>query len=116
MKYKIWNKKDKINGVNAEYVLESHNIKDSDEIFLVIDNYGNVTEIQFVRIIKSNLKLDVSLSAEETAQAYIDLKEKKEEEEIKEQINLEEQNKKIEILESQNSTILFELANIKAGV
>lgn len=105
MKYKIWNKKDKIKGTDAEYVIKSHNIKESDEIFLVIDDCGIITEIQFVDIIKSNLQLNKDLTAEETAQAYIDYKKEEENNTIKEQISLEETSKKIEILQAENNRL-----------
>lgn len=74
-KFKIWNKKDSINGIDAEYVIKSHNIKEYDTIFLIINEYDIVTQIETVNIIKSIFKLPVNLSAEETAIEYLKIKE-----------------------------------------
>lgn len=109
--YKIWNKKDTIiEGVTSEYIINSHNIKKDDEVFLVIDEYGNVNQIEIVRIIKSVYGFDANLTAEETAQAYLDLKSKEEETIIKDQITLEDQSKKIDILNAQNANLLLDNA------
>lgn len=72
MTYKIWNKQESINGVNAEEVLPTLNLLDNDEVFLVIDEYGTVRNIEIVRIIKGAYGFPVEYTAEETAQAYID--------------------------------------------
>lgn len=109
--YKIWNKKDEIKGVSAEYVIKSHNIKDYDEVFLVIDACEVVTQIQIVSTIKSVYGFDANLTAEETAQAYLDLKKEEENNIIKEQENLEDQAKKIDILEAENADLLLDSTN-----
>lgn len=104
--YRIWNKIDEIiNGVSSEYIIKSHQIMENDEVFLVIDECGNINQIEIVRIIKSVYGFDPNLTAEETAQAYLDLKAKEEENLIKDQITLEEQTKKIDILELENKEL-----------
>ena len=72
MTYKIWDKQESINGVNAEEVLLTLNLIDDDEVFLVIDEYGTVRNIEIVRIIKGAYGFPVEYTAEDTAQAYID--------------------------------------------
>ena len=74
--FKIWDKKEKINGVDAEVVIKSNNIKQEDEIFLVIDdNTLKVTEIQFKDVICLNYNISIDLTTEEVAQEYIKIKE-----------------------------------------
>lgn len=105
MNYKIWNKKDSIKGVDADYIIKSHNIKEDEEVFLVLDELGIVRQIQIVSTIKSVCGFDPNLTAEETAKAYLDLKKEEENNTIKDQINLEEQSKKIDILNAQNKEL-----------
>ena len=71
MNYKIWNKKEKINGASAEYIIESLNIRDTDEVFLVLDHLDEVQAIEIARIIKGVYNLDANLTVEEVAQEYI---------------------------------------------
>ncbi|WP_270943218.1 hypothetical protein [Romboutsia lituseburensis] len=109
--YKIWNKKEEIiEGVASDYIIKSHQIRENDEVFLVMDEYGNINQIEIVRIIKSVYGFDSNLTAEETAQAYLDLKAKEEENLIKEQITLEDQSKKIDILNAQSANLLLDNA------
>lgn len=105
MTYKIWNKKDEVKGFSAEFIIERNKIKEDDEVFLILDELGVVRQIQVVSTIKSNYGFDPNLSAKETAQAYLDLKAKEEETVIKEQITLEDQSKKIDILEAENNRL-----------
>lgn len=106
MKYRIWNKIDEIiKGVSADYIIKSHNIRNDDEVFLVIDDYGKVNQIEIVRIIKSVYGFDPNLTAEETAQAYLNLKKEEENNAIKDQETLEEQAKKIDILEAEKEKL-----------
>lgn len=78
MKFKIWNKKDDIKGFSAQYYINDLKILDSDGVFLILDDYGNVTNIQIDRIIKSVYKLDADLTTEQVAEEYIKIKEKNE--------------------------------------
>lgn len=71
MKFKIWDKKEEINGVSSSDVLESCPDFRHGEIFLVLDDGGRVTHIEKTEIIKSNLCLDWGMSTEEVAEHYI---------------------------------------------
>ena len=108
--YKIWDKKEKINGSTAEYIIESLKIRETDEVFLVLDKSGNVLAIEIDRIIKSVYDLDKNLSVEEVAQEYLRIKEDEKLQAEKEQISLEEQQNKISILEAENETLKQELS------
>lgn len=108
--YKIWDKVESINGVEANIVIKSHKIKEDDEVFLVLNKYNKVIEVNIVDVIKYNYNLNYNLSAEETAQEYIKIKEEEKLQADKEQISLEEQAKKISILQEQNANLLLDNA------
>lgn len=68
----IWDKKKPINGVNADDVLNSDPILRSSEVVLTIsDNTGRVEQINSVDILRSNLKLDNSLTPLQVGEAYL---------------------------------------------
>ena len=116
MNYRIWNKKDKINNVDAEYVINSLNIRETDNVFLIIDHLNEVQCIEIDRIIKGVYNLDANLSVEEVAEEYIRIKE---EEKIQAQNSidtLEEIGDKISILESENKSLKEELTQILASI
>ncbi len=77
MNFKIWNKIDKINNVDATKIIEGQNIGEDEVIFLV---YGEedvdqkvVTRIEHLNIIKSNYKLDNDLGVEESIAKYFEI-------------------------------------------
>ena len=116
MNYKVWNKKDKINNVDAEYVINSLNIRETDGVFLIIDHLDEVQCIEIDRIIKGVYNLDANLSLEEVAEEYIRIKE---EEKIQAQNSidtLEEIGDKISILESENKALREELTQIQTSI
>ena len=82
MQYKIWNKKDEINNADADYIINSLNIKKDDEVFLIFDNSSIVLNVEIVRIIKMSYELDDNLTADEVAQEYIRIMEQQKETEI----------------------------------
>lgn len=102
--FRIWNKQDEINGVDAGVVINSQKIKPQDEIFLVVDEYGKVTQIEEVTNIKSIYKLDAGLSAVQTAQTYLDLMAQQEEQVKQDVLTLEQQADKISTLETQQAS------------
>lgn len=69
MDYTIWNKTDKINGVEASHFIKNLNIKDEDEVFLVLKN-GVVINVEIVSVIKNNLNLDAAMTTEQVIQEY----------------------------------------------
>lgn len=103
--YMIWNKTDKINGVNAEYFIEELKIREDDEVFLIGDSLGAVYSVEISRIIKQNYNLNSNLSVEEVAQAYVSILKQREEQANKHTLFLEESEKKISILEEENKKL-----------
>ena len=110
MNYKIWDRKEKINNVDAEYIINSLNIRETDEVFLVLDNVDEVQAIEIARIIKGVYNLDKNLSVEEVAQEYLRIKEEEKLQAEKDVVTLEEQADKISILEAENETLKQELS------
>ena len=118
LKYKVWNRQDTINGVSAEEIIKSLNIKESDEIFLIL--IGEiVTEIQFKHIIQSNLGFEGTLTCEEVAQKYIEYRILEEERAKLEIVTIEKQQAQIASLKEENemqeemiSNITYELMQI----
>ena len=116
MNYKIWNKKDKINGVNADYFIKDLSIRDTDGVFLVLDNLEEVQAIEIDRIIKGVYNLDASLTVEEVAQEYIRIKEEEKLQVSRQVTNMEEQSMKISNLETSILQIMQELKSLKEMV
>ena len=111
----IWDKKSKINGIDALDVINSMNIKDTDDVLLVFDGV-RVTNIEFVSVLKSVYNLDVSLTAGQVAKEYIRVKEEERLQAKKEQTTLEEQVNKISILEEENKELREELTQIQTSI
>lgn len=123
--YKIWNKIDKINNLDAQYYLDEFKIQKDDEVFLIINNVGKVERVEISNNIKSTYNLNPNLSVEQVAQEYLRIKEE-EKNNADKKINylnkLNESNanllkdsaaKSIEInnLKKHNATILIDNAN-----
>ena len=113
MNYKIWDKKEKINNVDAGYVIESLNIRDTDEVFIILDNVDEVQAIEISRIIKGVYNLDKNLSVDEVAKEYIRIKEEEKLQAERSIVNSEEQSKKIANLETSMLQIMQELKDLK---
>lgn len=96
MNYKIWNKTDAINNANAEYIINSLQIKENDEVILIIDDLGEVCAIELERIIKSVYGLDNCSNVDEVATEYIKILEKQPQAEVP---ALEEQENRLAALE-----------------
>lgn len=116
MNYKIWDKKEKINNVNAEYVIDSLGVRDTDKVFLILDNLGEVQAIEIDRIIIGAYNLDANLTVDEVAKEYIRIKEEEKLQAESYALNLEEQAKKISILESENKELRKELNQIQVSL
>ena len=116
MKYKIWNKKDKINNVDAEYVINSLNIRETDNVFLIIDHLNEVQCIEIDRIIKGVYNLDANLSVEEVAEEYIRIKEEEKQQAETHMNTLEDMGNKISILEAENQALREELTQIQTSI
>lgn len=106
MKAIVWNKTDEINGVGAEEVIKAHNIKETDEIFLVMIG-TRVTELQFKDIIVSNYNLDANLSCDEVAQKYLEIRQQEEQKQQQEVLNLQKQQEEINAIKKQNAELSY---------
>ena len=115
-KIKIWDKIEPINGVNAEKIIKSHKIKDTDDIFLVLNDYNKVLELNFVDIIRDNFNLSSDFSSVQVAEEYLKIKENEKVQEEKEQTTLEKQEARISILEKENKQLREELEQVKASL
>ena len=116
MNYKIWNKKDKINNIDAEYFIKSLSIRDTDGVFLVLDSIGEVQAIEIDRIIKSVYKLDANLTCEEVAKEYIRIREEENQKAENHMNTLEDMGNKISILEQNNQELREELTQIQTSI
>lgn len=102
--YRIWDKKSDINGVSCEEIFETRkDLKNTnDDIFLIEDAYGIVTEIQFKRSIQSIYNMPKELTVEQVAQEYLRIKEDEQVKAEKQILTLEEQQEKISVLQEEN--------------
>ena len=115
-KVKIWDKIESINGVDAKNVIKSHRIKETDDIFLVLNNYDRILELNFVDVIRTNFNLSSDFSAEQVAEEYLKIKEEEKVQEEKEQTTLKELPKRLSILESENKALREELTQMQTSV
>jgi hypothetical protein len=113
MNCKIWDKKENINGIDAEYVIDSMRIQENDEVFLILDNANNVQAIEIARIIKGVYNLDINLTVDEVAKEYIRIHEEEALQAERNIINSEEQLTKIANLETSMLQIMQELKTLK---
>lgn len=95
---KIWNKKESINGVDAETVLKSTPQFANEEVILIINDVsGMVTNIELPSILRGNLGLSKDLSTLEVGQAYVK--------------HLEEQQKKVVVAKESDEKRIENLEN-----
>ena len=73
MNFKIWDKKESINGVDAETILENRNDIRNEENVILIYNEGIVTNIELCSTLKSIYNFDSNLTVEEVANNYLKL-------------------------------------------
>lgn len=114
-KVKIWDKIESINGVDAKNVIKSHRIKETDDIFLVLNNYDRVLELNFVEVIRNNFNLSKNLTKEEVAKEYLKIKEEEKLQAEKEANTFEEMVNKISILEAKNKRLEEGLQAVLSG-
>ena len=74
---RVWDEKSPINGVPAEQVLANRQdlVAAHGDIFLVVDEYDKVSEIQIGKVIASNYNMGVELGLQEIAEMYLVKKE-----------------------------------------
>lgn len=110
MMYKIWNKQDEINGVEADRIIANLGIKPDDEVFLILDNTDSVHFIEISRIIKAVYNLDENLSVEEVAEEYIRIKENEELQNENDKKEAEDLSKRLSALEEENAMLREEMS------
>lgn len=110
MTYKIWNKKDKINGVDANRIIDNLGIKPDDEVFLILDNNDSVHFIEISRIIKSVYDLDENLSVDEVAEEYIRIRENEKLQNENNEKEAKDLSKRLAALEEENTMLKEELS------
>lgn len=110
MNVKMWNKKDSINGVSSDIVLERNPLFRDNDVFLIANDDNIIYEMQICSIIKDQYNLSKSLTSEEIAQKYLEIKEEEKQKTEEDVITLENQEKKISILEAENKILKQELS------
>ena len=99
--------------MDAEYVINSLNIRETDGVFLIIDHLNEVQCIEIDRIIKGVYNLDANLTVDEVAKEYIRIKEEEKLQAERSIANTEEQSKKIANLETAILEMMQELKSLK---
>lgn len=107
MKYKIWDKKEKINGIEASYFINKFNIKKDDEVIQILDKLGNTDKIVFKNNAIVSYDLDINLTTEQVAQKYLEIKQQEEQSSKEEIENKLIQQEEIERLKQENASINY---------
>lgn len=96
----VWDEVSPINGIPAEEVLANRDdLRHArGDIFIVVDDYDQVLEIQLGKIIASAYEMNPGLSLQEIADEYMIRKQQEEEAEIEERITSEQLQEEIAIL------------------
>ncbi len=114
---KIWNKKDAINGVDADKVMESSGIKMEDEIFLIVNDVTNkVQEIQDKLTITSIYNIDPKLTTLEVGEEYLKIREEQNKRQEDEKVSeIDEMQLKQEEQEKIIADLAYELMLLKGA-
>lgn len=101
MQIQLWNERTEINGISMEQILANRQDLQSagvENIFLVVDEYDKVREIQIASTIAGNYGLDANLLVREVGEAYIAKKEEEERLAEQERITNEELQEEVAVL------------------
>ena len=71
LNYVVWDKQSSINGVDAEHYLNLHREFADDEVILIENDYGQITNVESLRTLKAIMGLSPGSSADEVAQEFI---------------------------------------------
>lgn len=71
LKYKIWDKQEQINGVEAHVILESRNDLMNNEVILIHNDNGHVLNIELLEVLKTVLGLPSESTVDEVMQVYL---------------------------------------------
>lgn len=106
----IWNGKTAINNVPAEKVLANRQdlANALGDIFLVVDDYGKVTEIQIGATIASNYGMEPGMELQAIADAYMAKKEE-------EKAAVEQEQVTNEQLQEEVAALSYEVMMLQAG-
>lgn len=96
----IWDEVSPINGIPADVVLANRPdlVAAHNDIFLVVDAYNKVNEIQIGSTIAANYQMEPGLSLQEIADAYMVKKQEEEEATEVERMGVEELQEEVAIL------------------
>lgn len=108
MNYKIWDKKELINGTSADEILKKNPSFVNDEIILFYNEEGIIYAMEQKSILKRILNIDTD-NIEEIVQKYKELIEKEDEIIIPEDNEVLQLKNKIEALEAENADLTFQL-------
>lgn len=109
LSFKIWDKISPINNIEASYIIESHKVKDDDEVFLILKG-RLVTQINVVSNIKDIHGFDENLTAEQTAQAFLDYLNSEESQIREAQENIYKYYNKVNSLSELNANLILDNA------
>lgn len=79
---KIWDKKSPINEIEASHFINSIRPLSTDEVVLINNKEGITEGIHLARVLRSNYNLSNELTAKEVGEAYLDILEKVNQEQI----------------------------------
>nr|WP_312984368.1 hypothetical protein [Clostridioides sp.] len=114
MKIIIWDKKSAINGKEAEYFLKERIFSESD-VFLVLDDYDRVTQIQSVNIIRANYNMPKELTSQEVGEKYIEIIEEQNNQEDEKVSTIDDMQLKQEEQEKIIADLAYELMLLKGA-
>lgn len=70
MNYKLWNREESINGVEASYFLNKNPFKSESGDIILIYNGDKVSQVECKRILASIYGIDINLSLDDFMTAY----------------------------------------------
>jgi hypothetical protein len=112
----VWDEVSPINGVEAEVVLANRDdlVRSHGDIFLVVDEYNQVSEIQIGTVIAANYGMEPGMELQAIADAYMVKKEEERQAEELERMTTEELQEEVAVL-SYDVMVLQAAANGEAA-
>lgn len=96
----VWDEVSPINGVEAEVILANRDdlVRAHGDIFLVVDEYNQVSEIQIGSVIAANYGMEPGMELQAIADAYMVKKEEERQAEELERMTTEELQEEVAVL------------------
>ena len=96
----VWDEVSPINGVEAEVILANRDdlVRAHGDIFLVVDEYNQVSEIQIGTVIAANYGMEPGMELQAIADAYMVKKEEERQAEELERMTTEELQEEVAVL------------------